>query len=134
MDLQNENWVKEYINLIQARELQLENLRALVLYLIEGGEECTLTHHEVSEVFQFLQSMTFSEEKQSNYVDILWSARTRESMPQRRLKIQLLLAYEKTGQDKQEDEKYEQMIEEYRKPFFRPLDFLEIITTPNDNQ
>ena len=42
--------------------------------------------------------------------------------------------YDKTEQDKQEDEKYEKMIEEYRKPYFPPLDLLIIEPYPNDKE
>lgn len=55
-------------------------------------------------------------------------------MPKGTLKIQLLVSSEKTEQDKQDDEKYEQMIEEYRKPFFPPLDLPIIDLTPNEKE
>lgn len=66
-----------------------------------------------------------------SFIDCLWSVCVRHSMPKGTLKIQLLVSSEKTEQDKQDDEKYEQMIEEYRKPFFSPIDFPEIVLTNN---
>ena len=75
-----------------------------------------------------------TEERPNNYIDILWSVRNRSSMSKGTLKIKLLATYEKTEQDKLEDEKYEQMMEEYRKPFFPPIDLPEFVFTPTNNE
>lgn len=132
IDMQNESWVTAFINVIKSLDFPLAGLRAFMLNLIEGGEECTLIQVEILKILQFLESMTFIEEKPYNYIDILWSFRNRSLMPKGTLKIQLLATYEKTEQDKQEDEKYEQMMEEYRKPYFPPLDLPIIDLTPNE--
>lgn len=132
IDMQNESWVTAFINVIQSLDFSLDELRAFMVNFIEGGEECTLLQTELCEVLQFLESMTFTEERPNNYIDILWSVRNRSLMPKGTLKIQLLATYEKTEQDKQEDEKYEQMMEEYRKPYFPPLDLPIIDLTPNE--
>ena len=131
IDMQNESWVTAFINVIKFLDFPLAGLRAFMLNLIEGGEECTLIQVEIWKILQFLQSMTFTEEKPYNYIDILWSFRNRSLMPKGTLKIQLLTTYEKTEQDKQEDEKYEQMMEKFRKPFFVPIDFPEFVLTNN---
>lgn len=69
-----------------------------------------------------------------SFIDCLWSICIRPSMLKGTLKIQLLATYEKTEQDKLEDEKYEQMMEEYRKPFFPPVDLPEFVFTPTNNE
>lgn len=134
IDMQNESWVTAFINVIQSLDFPLDELKAFMVNFIEGGEECTLIQTELCEVLQFLQSMTFTEERPNNYIDILWSVRNRPSMSKGTLKIQLLATYEKTEQDKLEDEKYEQMMEEYRKPFFPPVDLPEFGFTPTNNE
>lgn len=134
IDMQNESWVTAFTDVIKSLDFPLADLRVFMLNLIEGGEECTLIHVEICKILQFLQSMTFTEEKPDSYIDILWSFRNRSSMPKGTLKIQLLATYEKTEQDKQEDEKYEQMMEEYRRPFFPPLDFPIFDLTPNEKE
>ena len=40
---------------------------------------------------------------------------------------------ERTEQDIQEEERYREMIEAYRKPFFTPLDLPKIDTISDDN-
>lgn len=126
IDMQNESWVTAFINVIQSLDFPLDELRAFMVNFIEGGEECTLLQTELCEV------LTFTEERPNNYIDILWSVRNRPSMSKGTLKIQLLATYEKTEQDILEDEKYEQMMEEYRKPYFPPLDLPIIDLTPNE--
>lgn len=129
--MQNESWMTTFINVIQSLDFPRVGLRAFMLNFIEGGEECTLIYNDISKVIQFLKSMRLNEDETNNYIEVLRSIRNRPSMPKETLKIQLLATYEKTEQDKQEDEKYEQMMEEYRKPFFAPIDFPELVLTNN---
>lgn len=135
IDIRNRNWVTEFINFILSIELPLEGLRACMVNFIGCGEECTLTQGELSEILQFFQSMKFNEKGLNGFIYILLSFRSKYSMPQRTLKIQLLSAYEKTEQDKQEDKKYEQLIEEYRESLFLPVDFPSLdMMSSNDEQ
>ena len=99
----------------------------------------SLSHEDLYELLQFLTSVKFTdndteESRTKNYTDCLWSLSNRSSFPEGAMRIQLMSTYDKTEQDKQEDEKYEQMIEEYRKPFFAPIDFPESVLTNNKEQ
>lgn len=133
VDLQNNGWGgDEFIKIIQSQKLPLDELQAFILNFIVGGEEPTLTQGDISNILQFLYTIKYKEDApdniRHNYIDFIWSAQNRHSMPKETLKIQLYLAYEKTEQDKQEDEKYEQMIEDYRRQFFpsEPIDFSDL--------
>lgn len=139
VELENEEWVNELINIIQSQRLPIDTLQTFLMNIIVGDEGMSLSHEDLYELLQFLTSVKFidndtEESKTKNYTDCLWSLSNRSSFPDGTMRIQLMSTYEKTEQDKQEDEKYEQMIEEYRKPFFHSLDFPEIIITPNDKE
>jgi len=107
--------------------------------IIVGDDGMPLSHEDLYELLQFLTSVKFTdndteESRTKNYTDCLWSLSNRSSFPESAMQIQLMSTYEKTKQDKQEDEKYEQMIEEYRKPYFPSLDLPIIDIIPNEKE
>jgi len=133
VDVKNKLWVDEFIKLIQSQQLPLDTLQAFLMNIIVGDEGMSLLHEDIYKLLQFLTSVKFvdgdTEENMSkNYIDRLWSISNRPLFPKGTMRIQLMSVYEKTEQDKQEDEKYEQMIEEYRRPFFpsEPIDFSDL--------
>lgn len=136
IELGNEAWTNEFINVIQSQQLPLDTLHAFLMNIIVGDEGMSLSHEDLYELLQFLTTVKFTdndteESRTKNYTDCLWSLSNRSSFPEGAMRIQLMSTYDKTEQDKQEDEKYEQMIEEYRKPFFAPIDFPELVLTNN---
>lgn len=139
VDMQNNGWGNEFIKIIQSLQLPFDKLRAFMLNFIMGGEGPTLTQDDISDIVRFLDSIKDKEDAPDNNpynnIGYIWTVHNRRSMPKDTLKIQLYLAYEKTKQDKQEDEKYEQMIEDYRRPFFSsdPIDFSNLITAANND-
>ncbi len=140
VDMQKSGWGNEFIKIIQSLQLPFDKLRAFLLNFIVGGEEPTLTEEDISNILQFIYHIKYKEDASDNNpynkIGFIWTVHNRHSMPKETLKIQLYLAYEKTEQDKQEDEKYEQMIEDYRRPFFSSdsIDFSEFITTANNDE
>lgn len=101
-------------------------------------DEDLLLYSDIIKLWQYLTRIKYKDGETDNtfdsFIDCLWSVCVRHSMPKGTLKIQLLVSSEKTEQDKQDDEKYEQMIEEYRKPYFPPLDLPIIDLTPNEKE
>ena len=93
---------------------------------------------DITKLWQYFTRIKYKEgdtdDTYDSFIDCLWTVRIRRSIPKGALKIQLLVSSEKTVQDKQEDEKYEQMLEEYRKPFFPPLDLPIIDIIPNEKE
>ena len=139
VELGNEAWTNEFINVIQSQQLPLDTLHAFLMHIIVGDEGMSLSHEDLYELLQFLTTVKFTdndteESRPKNYTDFLWSLSNRSSFPEGAMQIQLMSTYEKTKQDKQEDEKYEQMIEAYRKPYFPPLDLPIIDLHPNDKE
>lgn len=135
----NEAWTNEFINVIQSQQLPLDTLHAFLMNIIVGDEGMSLSHEDLYELLQFLTTVKFTdndteESRTKNYTDCLWSLSNHSSFPESTMRIQLMPTYDKTEQDKQEDEKYEQMIEEYRKPYFPPLDLPIIELYPNDKE
>lgn len=136
IELGNKAWTNEFINVIQSQQLPLDTLHAFLMNIIVGDEGMSLSHEDLYELLQFLTTVKFTdndteESRTKNYTDCLWSLSNRSSFPEGAMQIQLMSTYEKTKQDKQEDEKYEQMIEKYRKTFFAPIDFPELVLTNN---
>lgn len=64
----------------------------------------------------------------------LWTLNTNSSIPLGEFYINLMFGLNKTPEDKLEDEKHEQMIEEYHKMRLPPVewDFPEFIIEPNN--
>ena len=92
----------------------------------------SLSHEDLYELLQFLTSVKFTdndteESRSKNYTDCLWSLSNRSSFPESAMRILLMSTYDKTEQDKQEDEKHEQMIEEYQKSKLPSIDFPECL-------
>lgn len=139
IELGNKAWANEFINVIQSQQLPLDTLHAFLMNIIVGDEGMSLSHEDLYELLQFLTTVKFTdndteESRSKKYIDCLWSLSNRSSFPEGTMRIQLMSTYEKTEQDKQEDEKYEQMIEEYRKPYFPPHDLPIIELYPNDKE
>ena len=136
IELGNKAWANELINVIQSQQQPIDTLQAFLMNIIVGDEGMSLSHEDLYELLQFLTTVKFTdndteESRSKNYIDCLWSLSNRSSFPESTIQIQLMSTYEKTEQDKQEDEKYEQMMEKYRKPFFAPIDFPELVITNN---
>ena len=135
IELGNKAWANELINVIQSQQqLPFDTLQTFLVNIIVGDRGVSLSHEDLYEFSQFLLSVKFAdndteESKSENCTDCLWSLSNRSSFPEGTMQIQLMSVFEKTEQDKQEDEKYEQMMEEYRKPFFAPIDFPELVLT-----
>lgn len=139
IELGNKAWANEIINVIQSQQQPIDTLQAFLMNIIVGDEGMSLSHEDLYEHLQFLTSVKFTdndteESRTMHYTDCLWSLSNRSSFPEGAMRIQLMSTYDKTEQDKQEDEKYEQMIEEYRKPYFPPLDLPIIELYPNDKE
>ena len=130
-------WVDKFIENIKSLQLPIDSLRAFMMNIIECDDD-SLRYSDINKLWQYLTRIKYkegdAEDTFDSFIDCLWSVRMRPSMPKGALKIQLLLTCEKTEQDKLEEEKYEQMIEEYRKLFFPPLDLPIIELYPNDKE
>lgn len=130
----NRAWVDEFIKIVES-QLPLDGLRAFVMNIIVGDEGMSLFHEDLYDILEFLISMKCTDNetddsKSKNCIDCLWSISNRQLFPQGMMQIQLMSIYENTEQDKQENEKYEQMIEAYKKSSFPVLNIL----TPNDSR
>lgn len=136
----NSDWTEEFKNIIKTIPLPLNNLNAFYLNIIEGGNEddLSLSYMDMSKLLEYLVYIRCLEECSDDIPDnrttCLYTVKNRTALPKSTIQIQLMSAYEKTEQDKKEDEKYEQMIEEYRKPYFPPLDLPIIELYPNDKE
>ena len=135
----NKVWVDEFIELIHEQQLPLDTLRAFLMNIIVGDEGRSLLHGDLCELLQFLTSMKYTdsdteETRYKNCINCLWSISNRSLFPEGTMRIQLMSVFEKTEQDKHEDEKYEQMLEEYRRPFIHPIDLPIIELYSNDKE
>lgn len=128
-------WIDKFIENVKSLLPPLDSLRAFMMNYIACDEDLLL-YSDIAKLWQYFTRIKYKEEDTDDtydsFIDCLWTVRIRRSMPKGALKIQLLVSSEKTVQDKQEDEKYEQMMEEYRKPFFAPIDFPEFVLTNNN--
>jgi len=130
-------WTNKFIENVKSLLLPLDSLRAFMMNYIASDDDL-LPYSDVIKLWQYLTRIKYKggdiDDTFDSFIDCLWSICIRPSMPKGTLKIQLLATYEKTEQDKLEDEKYEQMMEEYRKPFFPPVDLPEFVFTPTNNE
>lgn len=137
IDTFEEEWTDKFIENVKSLQLPLDSLRAFMMNYIACDEDLLL-YSDIIKLWQYLTRIKYKDGETDNtfdsFIDCLWSVCVRHSMPKGTLKIQLLVSSEKTEQDKQDDEKYEQMIEEYRKPYFPPLDLPIIELYPNDKE
>lgn len=130
-------WTDKFIENVKSLLPPLDSLRAFMMNYIACNEDLLL-YSDITKLWQYFTRIKYKEgdtdDTYDSFIDCLWTVRIRRSMPKGALKIQLLVSSEKTVQDKQEDEKYEQMLEEYRKPFFLPLDLPIIDIIPNEKE
>ena len=130
-------WTDKFIENVKSLLPPLDSLRAFMMNYIACDEDLLL-YSDITKLWQYFTHIKYKEgdtdDTYDSFIDCLWTVRIRRSMPKGALKIQLLVSSEKTVQDKQEDEKYEQMLEEYRKPFFPPLDLSIIDIIPNEKE
>ena len=132
-------WIDKFIENVKSLLPPLDSLRAFMMNYI-ACDENLLLYSDITKLWQYFTRIKYKEgegyldDTYDSFIDCLWTVRIRRSMPKGALKIQMLVSSEKTEQDKQEDEKYEQMMEEYRKPFFPPIDLPEFVFTPTNNE
>lgn len=128
-DMTNSDWIEDFKSIINTVKLPLDNLKAFYINIIEGGNEgeSSLPYRDVMKLRDYLITIRCSVEcvdcTTEDFTPCLWAVKNRSTLPPNTLQIQLMSTYEKTEQDRADDEKYERMIEEYRKAFFPPLDF-----------
>ena len=127
-------WTDKFIENVKSLLPPLDYLRAFMMNYI-ACDENLLLYSDITKLWQYFTRIKYKEgypdDTYDSFIDCLWTVRIRRSMSNGALKIQMLVSSEKTEQDKQEDEKYEQMMEEYRKPFFVPIDLPEFVLTDN---
>lgn len=135
IDELKEGWIDELIGTVQSLQHELDSLRAFMLNIIVGDGDLLLCS-DVAKIRQFLINIKADggdANTSDNHISCLWSVRVSSSMPNKSLQVQLLSVYERTEQDIQEEERYREMIEAYRKSFFTPLDLPKIDTISDDN-
>ena len=119
-DIANRDWFEDFKSIITSAKLSFDNLNAFYINIIEGGnkEDSSLPYRDVMKLRDYLITIRCSGEcidyTSEDFTSCLWVVKNRPTLPKGTLQIQLMSTYEKTEQDRADDEKYERMIEEYR--------------------
>lgn len=126
-------FVETIASAIHSLDLPLSQLRSYLVNFRANKAEPTLSYEDLGNILNLVRDLGATETPNCQYEGI-WSCNTNPSIPEGMCYINILFGVNKTEQDKQEDEKCEQMMKEYHKQLFPPLDFPVIDITPNDKE
>lgn len=127
------HYIEKIASVIKSLDLPLSQLRSYLVNFRVNTAEPTLSYDSVGSILNLVRDLGATE-NQENIYDGIWSCNTNSSIPEGVCYINIVFGVNKVEQDKLEDEKYEQMIEEYRNGLFPPLDFPEFVITPNEKE
>lgn len=133
VDNLNDNSIDELINAIDALQLSRDTLNAVVGHIIVNENSLSLlSYRDIMNLWDFLIRMRCpkddSENRANNFINCLWALSTRSSLPEKTMQVHLMVAFEKTEADKVEDEKFEQLIQEYRQLKYPIVDLMQFET------
>lgn len=129
----NDKFIEEIFDVLKSQGISLVDLRTFLINIRINEDETSLNYENIGSLLERIRTIKPTDSSEDNF-ERLWTLNTNSSIPLGECYINIIFGLNKTEEDKLEDEKHEQMIEEYHKMKL-PLvewDFSEFIIEPKD--
>ncbi len=114
-----DQFVEEILTTIKSSDIPISDLKTYLIS-IRTNENERFIKRDLDNLLLQIQEIGATNNSGSN-IDGLWTFNTNSSIPLGECYINIIFGINKTDEDKLEDEKHEQMIEEYRKSKLPPI-------------
>lgn len=95
LDKTTNGWVEEFVEFARSKIDGKETLSNILMNIIEGGDNVTLSHAEMSEILKGLTTIMHDDKDadvpKSEAINYMWGLCSDKSLPQGTLQIQLLV-------------------------------------------
>lgn len=118
----NNKFIEEIFDVIKSQEIPLDDLRSYLINIRINGDETSLNYEDIGNLLEQLRVLKPAGSSEE-YFKRLWTLNTNSSIPLGECCINIMFGLNKTAEDKLEDEKHEQMIEEYHKMKSPPVEW-----------
>lgn len=128
-----DKFIEEILDVIKSQGIPLVDLRTFLINIRINEDETSLNYENIGNLLEQIRTIKPTDSSE-DYFEGLWTLNTNSSIPLGECYINIMFGLNKTEEDKLEDEKHEQMIEEYHKLKLPPVewDFPEFIIEPKD--
>lgn len=129
----NDKFIEEIFDVIKSQDIPFVNLKTFLIYIQINEDETSLNYENIGNLLDHIETIKPTDSSE-DYFEGLWAINTNSSIPLGECYINIMFGLNKTEEDKLEDEKHEQMIEEYHKMKLPPVewDFPEFIIEPDN--
>ena len=127
----NNKFIEEILYVIKSQDISLCNLKTYLINIRINENETSLNYENIGNLLEQIRVLKPTDSSE-DYFKGLWTLNTNSSIPLGECYINLIFGFNKTVEDQREDEKHEQMIEEYHKIKLPPVewDFSELKSLP----
>lgn len=115
-----EQFVEEISAAIKSSNIPISDLKKYLIYIRINKNEQFLTQRDVCNLLRQIEEIKGNDNSECRFIG-LYTIRANSSIPLGEYYINIMFGVNKTDEDKLEDEKHEQMIEEYRKSKLPPM-------------
>lgn len=123
----NDRYIEEILAAIKSSDIPISDLKTCLIHIRINKNEQALNFKNLCNLLQQILNIK-ADNRSECYPDVMLAIYTNSSIPLRECYINIIFGVNKTDEDKLEDEKYEQMIEEYRESKLPPMPELPCIT------
>lgn len=129
----NNKFIEEILYAIKSQDIPLSDLKTYLINIRINEDETSLNYENIGNLLEQIRVVKPTDSSE-DYFEGLWALNTNSSIPLGECYINLLFGFNKTTEDQREDEKHEQMIEEYHKIKLPPVewDFSELNIEPDN--
>ena len=110
----NEKFIEELLNVIKSQDIPFADLRGCLINIRINDDESSLSPEDIGNLLEQVRTLKPADSSDDNF-EVIWTLNTNSSIPLGNCYINIMLGLNKTAEDLLEDEKNEQMIEEYHK-------------------
>lgn len=129
----NNKFIEEILYVIKSQDIPLSDLKTYLINIRINENETSLNYENIGDLLEQIRVVKPTDSSE-DYFEGLWTLNTNSSIPLGECYINLMFGFNKTAEDQLEDEKHEQMIEDYHKikPPLVDYVFPEMILEPNN--
>ena len=122
--------MNEILKVIETHSIPVSELKTYLIHIRINEAESSFMYENLVNLIQQISSLKGNVDSEESF-DGLYAVTNSSSIPIGEWHINLVFGVDKTPEEKLEDDKHEQMIEEYHKSKYPPIDFPEL---PVDNE
>lgn len=109
----NNKFIEEILYAIKSQDIPLSDLKTYLINIRINEDETSLNYENIGNLLEQQIRVVKPTDSSEDYFEGLWTLNTNSSIPLGECYINLIFGFNKTAEDQLEDEKHEQMIEEY---------------------